>query len=827
MEQDPHEISHLVKTLEGSKVKGKSNGKKSFSCKKTSFKVEGTQGITVDSWRFQEWDYKRDDLPTYARGLFTTKTANGTPQIAIRGYDKFFNIDEVPSTRWSSIEADTEGPYELSVKENGCIIFFSGLEDGTLLVCSKHSTGARSDVAESHAKVGEKWIKRHLESVGKTTQDLAKTLREMNATAVGELCDDEFEEHVLEYPPEMAGLYLHGINFNHPEFATLSGPEVHEFAANWGFKKAKYLTIQSLGEVKEFLEKCAETGSWDGRDTEGFVVRCKKRSRDKSVAPDWFFKYKFEEPYLMYRQWRECTKSVIAGKPPKYKKHTKITEEYLLYARRQLAKNPKLGAAYNQNHGIIAMRDGFLAEVGKKGSDIIRQEEADGEENGHNAFSNIVLVPIATIGCGKTTIATALVKLFDFGHIQNDNITGQKGRPQRFALEVTNSMAVHKVVIADRNNHQRRERAQIIDDASRVVPDAKFVALHYVHEPKNKMLDQIREVTRKRVLDRGDNHQTIRAGSKGPQEIIGIMEGFLSRFEGCDASMRPDSDFDEVINLDVSASSLENLETVVTHLYNAYPGLLPEDMPSDEDMQAAIDFALGHEVIKKHDLSFGGSKNGSSLQNRQKKQSPGPTPQIPLTVDQVIGKLEYFGVPLSATNINSVLANMFDSASPEEARMYRMLKQSRRIQTDFHVTLIHRASATSNQKLWDIYADAYRNVIAGKDLSDKNKLVTGIGGARVKLERLVWDDRIMAFVVRVFAPGQGGSEGGPWPSANAVTHITVGTASPDIKPVESNNLLVQWAASRNEGGGIREKQVLGEVVLEGQVKPEFQRGFLK
>ena len=127
-------------------------------------------------------------------------------------------------------------------------------------------------------------------------------LRKMNATAVAELCDDDFEEHVLEYPPEMAGLYLHGINFNFPEFATLSGPEVHEFADRWGLKKAQYVTIQGLDEVKSFLDRCAETGSWEGRDTEGFVVRCKLQAEGK-VKPDWFFKYKFEEPYLMYRQW--------------------------------------------------------------------------------------------------------------------------------------------------------------------------------------------------------------------------------------------------------------------------------------------------------------------------------------------------------------------------------------------------------------------------------------------------------------------------------------------------------------------------------------------
>ena len=343
MAQNPHEIAELCRALESSKGgKGKGRSKKG-AAKKTTFAVAGTNGISVDSWRYQDWDYKLDDLPTYARGLFTTKRKDGTPEIVIRGYDKFFNVGEVRSTEWPNVEADTIGPYELSVKENGCIIFMSGLEDGTLLVCSKHSTGARSDVEKSHAMVGEKWVEQHLQKVGKTPRDLARELRKMNATAVGELCDDEFEEHVLEYPPEMAGLYLHGINSNLPEFATVSGPEVHQFADAWGFKKAQYVIIQGLDEVKSFLDKCAETGSWEGRDTEGFVVRCKLRGRGGAPGPDWFFKYKFDEPYLMYRQWREATKAVIAGKPPKYKKHKKITEEYLLFARQQLAKDPKLG----------------------------------------------------------------------------------------------------------------------------------------------------------------------------------------------------------------------------------------------------------------------------------------------------------------------------------------------------------------------------------------------------------------------------------------------------------------------------------------------------
>ena len=826
MAQDPHQISQLVHALEALRVKGRPKSNKSLSCKKTSFEVENTSGTIVDSWRFQDWDYKRDDLPTYARGLFTTKTSKGALEICVRGYDKFFNVDEVPSTKWSNVEQETSGPYELSVKENGCIIFMSGLADGTLLVCSKHSTGTRGDAAASHAKIGEQWIERHVKSVGKTTRDLAKMLREMNATAVGELCDDTFEEHVLEYPPDAAGLYIHGINFNLPEFATLSGAEVHDFAIAWGFKKAQYLMIQTIDEVKQFLERCAETGSWDGRDTEGFVVRCKRTSRGRDRAPDWFFKYKFEEPYLMYRQWRECTKAVIAGKAPRYKKHHKITEAYLLYARRQLAKDKNLAKAYQQNHGIIKMRDGFLAEIGKRGSDIIRQEEAEEFGAGNEtAANNIVLVPIATIGCGKTTVATALVKLFDFGHIQNDNIQGQKGRPIRFAQGVTNLMAGHRVVIADRNNHQRRERAQIIGDVSKVVPDVKFVALHYVHEPKTQMLDEIRAVTRQRVLERGDNHQTIRAESKGPQEIIGIMEGFLERFQGCDISTEPDSEFDEVIDLDVSVSSLENLETVITHLYNAYPGLLPDDMPSDEDMQAAIDFAMKHQVTDKHDLSFSRSANNDKPQKQQKQQKlvHNLSQPKPLTVDQALGKLEYFSISVLAQNVVSVLASIFDNAPAKEARVYREMKQSRRIQNEFHVTLIHRASATQDPKLWETYKEQLEKALQGKDVTDKTLGEVNLGQARVKLERVVWDDRVMAFVVRIYPTG----DEPMWLSANAIAHITVGTTGAGIKPVESNNLLARWDAGDTTGRPIHDKEVPGGVILDGFVKPEFQRGFLK
>lgn len=615
--QDAQEVQTLLTNLKSGAAQSGKSKQKSFSCKKTDFEVVGSpKKLVVTSWRFQDWDYKRDDLPTYARGLFTTINEKGYPEITIRGYDKFFNYEEVNATRWRNIEIKSIGPYEISLKENGCIIFISGLHDGTLLVCSKHSTGPRGDAELSHAIAGEKWIDRQLNAIGKSRQDLAKELRQRNVTAVAELCDDDFEEHILQYGKDKAGLYLHGINVNTPELMTYPGSQVQAFADEWGFRKTDFLVIDDIHETKKFLEGVAETGSYNGRDVEGFVIRCKTSKHRSDLYSDWFFKYKFEEPYLMYRQWRECTKAIIAGRAPRYKKHIKITEEYLLYTRKRLAENSKLAREYQNNHGIIKLRDDFLKEKDLKGSDIIREEYALRGGAPEDVRNNVILVPIATIGCGKTTIAIALQHLFNWGHVQNDNIVG-KARPPRFTREVLTQLEENSVVFADRNNTQKHERQQIIHDVHETHPEVRLVALHFDH-PKDS-LSNIRQITQGRVLSRGDNHQTIQAATD-PHKVVGIMEGFIHRFEPLNPEKRPDVDFDSFIELDPTADSRQNLETVITHLSNTYPKLFDGDMPTSEDLDEAIRYALSdYKPDLRHEID-GGRRQKNAGPKNQKEQ---------------------------------------------------------------------------------------------------------------------------------------------------------------------------------------------------------------
>ncbi|KAI1415467.1 tRNA ligase [Hypoxylon sp. FL1857] len=787
-EQDPQEVADLVRGLAN-------NANKGFKAKKSTFNVKGSDGITVDSWRLHDWDYKKPNLPTYARGLFTTRNRRGEYEIAVRGYDKFFNVDEVSETKWENILKNTQGPYELTLKENGCIIFISGLEDGTLLVCSKHSTGDRSDVEVSHASAGERWVDKQLATLGKSREEFARELRKRNVTAVAELCDDSFEEHILAYGPEKAGLYLHGINVNVPEFLTYPSNLVQQFADEWGFRKVGLQKFDDVNSVKSFLEGVAESGAHEGRDVEGFVIRCKmSQYPGQSPYVDWFFKYKFEEPYLLYRQWRECTKALISGKPPKFKKHVKITEEYLLYARKRLAADPRLGKAYNQNHGIIALRDDFLAYKNMKGSDAANVENEFGDNEAASVSRDVVLVPIATIGCGKTTVGVALTHLFNWGIIQNDNIQG-KQRPARMVQAVMQLLMEHPVVIADRNNSERRERAQIIKDIKMQHKDARLVALNFAHGD----IDEIRRVTRERVLKRGDNHQTIQAASD-EAKVIGIMENFISRFQPCDPDSSPDDGFDLIIDLDPTQDSRANVETVVRELHKKYPSLIT-NIPSDEELDEAVKAAIeNYKPDIRHtipDRSKGRDKKQNQQPKNQESQPPKKKP------------LEYMSISVPSKDINVALESAFKGTDAPTQRFYKQLQQTRRVQPLFHVTLMHRASSKEHPELWQRYT-----ALEAENKSQDGKL-DEVG---VQLERVVYDDRIMAIVVRILDEEQ------KWTCVNKVPHITVGTRDDSVKPRESNDLLARWLEVGSGGDtGIGERIIEGKTVVKGSVRAVLSR----
>ncbi|KAG5361673.1 tRNA ligase 1 [Yarrowia sp. C11] len=766
--------------------KGKAR-KRNYRFWSNSGKMEpDEQGREITGWKFNEWDYGKPKitLASQARGLFTRDN-----KIVVRGYDKFFNIGEVATTKWDWIENNVRGPFEVTQKENGCILFFSGLEDGTLLVCSKHSTGpinsadksespevesrdeaSSQDLSElnmssasrdkdgnrSHSFAGLLHIKRHLKAKNLTLKDLALTLHELNATAVAELCDDEFEEHVLAYTAEEAGIYLHGLNLNTPTFSTYPSPRVREFAEVFGMRHVKTLDFESITDLKEFLALCDETGQYESRDIEGFVVRGK--TADSSA--DFFFKYKFDEPYLMYRGWREVTRKLInKGRAEVHvTKHVHITNQYLDFVEPILAANPARADLFLNGHGIIGLRDEFLSYLGKSGKELSLQEELENLTLG-DQVQNIVILPIATIGCGKTTLSLALNSLFGWHHIQSDNIKGT-GVGRKMVQECCRIIRDgekekrSQVIILDRNNSNLIERKQLFDEFDKLKCNPTFVCMSFVDGD-----DQEREkLARDRVLKRGENHQSIKVETMGVTSVDRIMRDRCKRMQGINKTKEPDSRFDIVIECAVSADvTWQNLETVATEMKQQYEWTVVK-LPSQKEYDDAFSAALGYTP---------------TLNNLRKAQ-----------------KLKPQYVAVSVNGVNEVLSTV-------DSPFLAQLKRDGRIQEEFHVTLAHVAEKKKNnyhKLLSDYVATLQPNLNAGVNAIENVKF-------QIHVPRAIWNGRVLALEVdRVQGPqDQALLSSIDHTSLDKYLHITIGTAEETIRPMESGPMVQKWLEGEREG----------------------------
>jgi tRNA ligase len=255
-------------------------------------------------------------------------------------------------------------------------------------------------------------------------------------------------------------LHLHGLNTSTlSSFTTQPHSVVDAFAAEWGFIKTKSVELGSIKEVREFAAEAGKKGEWEDEPVEGFVVRGRvggvlaeggEEGRAEGKAPrnappyppgaSFFFKIKFDEPYMMYRDWREVTKMLLGMRkkgastptpPPKNKgkattaggkgnapddgmsvdllpKSKLRRPETVTYARwviEEIRRDPAAFSAYGENRGIVAVRERFLAsgEGRAVGAEVVKEqgkEEVEQSKEGKGKFTKTIIVPVAIPGCG-------------------------------------------------------------------------------------------------------------------------------------------------------------------------------------------------------------------------------------------------------------------------------------------------------------------------------------------------------------------------------------------------------------------------------------------
>ncbi|KAF8555611.1 hypothetical protein OG21DRAFT_1507500 [Imleria badia] len=757
----------------------------------TVYPVPSDPTVKVRSWKMNEFKYYDvpSPFPTLARGLFSRDLKNEARsdqpryQIVARGYDKFFNIGEVPWTDWSSLEMHTGPTYTLSMKSNGCIIFIAAISPSKLIVTSKHALGEMDGVLETHSQAGYRWLKTHLASKGKTEEQLAAVLWEKHWTAIAELCDDDFEEHVLAYPPDKSGLYLHGINENCKEFHTLPTRVVDAFAKEWGFLITVTIVYDTLTEVKEFTDEIAKTGEWKGEPLEGFVVRTGivdpkpgTTSRDKRppypTGSSFFFKVKFDEPYMMYRDWREITKSLLStkgslndAKLPKSKMKRKETQVYLKWVKNEIQTNRSAFQGYAQGKGIIATRDQFFRWLGTEQgkTDLTGLEESDKTAK---EFGKTIIVPVAIPGCGKTAVSVALAHLFQFGHTQSDDVQGKKSAPV-FIKNVINLLKQHDIVIADKNNHLHQHREALREAVAKIHPPVRLLALNWtLDQPRATIL----RVCGDRIADRGDKHQTLRADKVGKLHEEVIWQ-FIQRTEEL-----ADSEVDTSIEMNIG----EPLEAAVARAVDGCINILGLERPSQEQIDEAIAVAKGYAPATRK----GADKN--------EKKVKGPSPP------------RYFAI-LAEVDCEALVAPLIEQGEdvPHDGKAFwQKLISDKRIIGRPHITIAHKAGLPAAADLWE--------------------RCTALGQLPVSplfsftLGHLVWNDRVMALTVddlELAKEPDNGADPGEEKHEFVSTlpaevrdslHITVGTLDADISPFEAKALVEAWRQGKRSGIGFLE-----------------------
>ncbi|KAK2464659.1 hypothetical protein APHAL10511_003352 [Amanita phalloides] len=256
----------------------------------------------------------------------------------------------------------------------------SFLSAPSIIVASKHSVGIISVRAQSRAKIGEAWLRLYLAQKGKTEQELAKTFWDNRWTTISELCDDSFEEHVLPYPPDKRGLFTFTESIHAPRNSLPSPVDgrrvcrrvgVHQdkiYHSRLFHKSARSRNTQNRHMARRTPRRLRCPHSHYTASTRLFL--------QNSTPPGstFFFKFKYDEPYLMYRDWREVTKSLLSIKSksgrmyssnlPKSKMRRPETIVYVNnWVIKEINQNLEAFQHYQNNKGIIKAREVFLERL--------------------------------------------------------------------------------------------------------------------------------------------------------------------------------------------------------------------------------------------------------------------------------------------------------------------------------------------------------------------------------------------------------------------------------------------------------------------------------
>ena len=203
-----------------------------------------------------------DEQTTKARGLYLD-TFKG--KVAARAYDKFFNINERPETKFDMLQHKLQFPVTAYVKENGYLGIVSYDEyNDDLFIASKSTID--SQFAE--------WLKEAIynQITEENREKMKQYAKDNNVSFVFENVDMKNDPHIIEYPESK--LYLLDIVYNQMDFAKYDYETMCDIAHQLGLTpKEKAFEIANWQDFYDwYYDILEEDYEYNGRKIEGFVI---------------------------------------------------------------------------------------------------------------------------------------------------------------------------------------------------------------------------------------------------------------------------------------------------------------------------------------------------------------------------------------------------------------------------------------------------------------------------------------------------------------------------------------------------------------------------
>lgn len=224
--------------------------------------------FTSRAFRDKAWDEQTQK----ARGLYIN---TDKMKIVARGYDKFFNINEKPETRFEMLKYSLTFPVTAYVKENGYLGLISYNEETDDLFIT-----TKSDPTGEYAV----WLANSFyANVPKDkVEDIKDYCKVNNVTLVFEHVDMNHDPHIIEYK-ESDNLFLLDAIYNTVDYDHIPYEELVELGKEFNLKvKTKAKVLETWDEFYDWYNEVnAEDYLYEGRHIEGFVIEDAKKFMTK------------------------------------------------------------------------------------------------------------------------------------------------------------------------------------------------------------------------------------------------------------------------------------------------------------------------------------------------------------------------------------------------------------------------------------------------------------------------------------------------------------------------------------------------------------------